>query len=239
MSEVACLDFCPELARLYAAGRTTGSSGKEFDLGSCSTVNNLVILRNLCLTLKPSRSLEVGLASGGSCLAIASFYRETLPKPQCRHLAVDPFQTTHWEQAGMGAIQRAGLADYVEVRETFSCWQLPRMAEEGRQFDLVYIDGSHLFEDVFVDAYFVARLLSERGVVTFDDCRDPHVSKVIKFIRANLKSSLLELDLSPFRADHGKPLQYRLARLLGRTQMTAFQRTAAVARPWDAAFADF
>jgi hypothetical protein len=139
----------------------------------------------------------------------------------------------------MGAIQRAGLADYVEVRETFSCWQLPRMAEEGRQFDLVYIDGSHLFEDVFVDAYFVARLLSERGVVTFDDCRDPHVSKVIKFIRANLKSSLLELDLSPFRADHGKPLQYRLARLLGRTQMTAFQRTAAVARPWDAAFADF
>ena len=239
MSNFGCLDYCPELARLYAAGRTAGASGKEFDLGSCSTVNNLAILRNLCLTFKPSRTLEVGLASGGSCLAIATFHRETLGRPERRHLAIDPFQTSHWDQAGIGAVQRAGLADYVEVREALSCWQLPKLAEEGCQFDLVYIDGSHLCEDVFVDAYFVVRLLSSQGIVAFDDCRDPHVAKVIKFLRTNLKASLPEIDLSPYREDRGKSFKYQLARRLGRTQMTAFRRAGEVARAWDAVFSDF
>ena len=60
--------------------------------------------------------------------------------------------------------------------------RLLRLVEKGEQFGLVYVDGSHIFEDVFVDAYFGSRLLAEQGIIAFDDCRDLHVLKVIKFI---------------------------------------------------------
>ena len=38
-----------------------------------------------------------------------------------------------------------------------------------------YIDGSHLFEDVFVDAYLQSGY-SPKGVVAFDNSSSPHVA---------------------------------------------------------------
>ena len=52
-------------------------------------------------------------------------------------------------------LEEAGLIGYVEVREQLSGLVLPKMVEENLKFGLVYIDGSHRFEDVFCDFYFV------------------------------------------------------------------------------------
>jgi hypothetical protein len=76
-------------------------------------------------------------------------------------------------------------------------------------------------------------------VVAFDDCSDDHVLKVIRFIRQNMTKSLEEVDVSPFRADQGKSVKYRVARLMGKTQITAFRRIGAVDRPWNAPFYNF
>lgn len=46
---------------------------------------------------------------------------------------------------------------------------LPELVEEGRQFDLVYVDGSHHGLDVVIDASLGWRLLRPGGVVIFDD----------------------------------------------------------------------
>lgn len=73
----------------------------------------------------------------------------------------------------------------------------------------------------------------------FDDCRISHVKKTMRFIRSNLKDSLEEVDLGPFRMDKGKSLKYRAARALHEVQMTAFKRIGPVARKWDASFHDF
>src|SRR5262249_34661334 len=151
--------------------------------------------------------LEIGMCFGGSCLLFTASHQEASSKPSRQHTALDPFQTTAWDDAGLLAVQRAGLSGYLDFRPQFSHVALPRLLESGEQFDLIYVDGSHIFEDVFVDAYFGSRLLSENGVIAFDDCRDPHVQKVIKFVRANLQSSHKELDLSPFRPDQGKSLK--------------------------------
>jgi hypothetical protein len=43
------------------------------------------------------------------------------------------------------------------------------LAEEGRRFDFVYVDGSHLGLDVIVDAALAWKLLDNRGVLVFDD----------------------------------------------------------------------
>ena len=77
---------------------------------------------------------------------------------------------------------------YLDFREECSALELPKLMKQGARFDLVYIDGSHLFEDVFIDAYFVARLLTQGGVVVFDDSTNPHIAKVLRFLRRVLQA---------------------------------------------------
>jgi len=232
--------FCPVLEEMIQTGATSGRSGKRYNqLGALSTSNNLHTLRQLQLRLKPRRTLEIGLSFGGSCLLFTASHREINGRAGRQHMALDPFQKEAWDDSGLLAVERAGLSDYLDFHPEFSSVALPRLVEKGEQFDLVYVDGSHLFEDVFVDAYYTSRLLPEGGIVAFDDCRDAHVQKVIRFIRQNLRQSLEEVDLAPFRNDQGRSARYRLARLMGRTQMRAFRRIGTLSRPWNAPFNNF
>jgi cephalosporin hydroxylase len=233
------LDFCPELAHLMTRSSVQGRSGKTFGKGAMSTLNNLLTLRQLMMELRPERTLEVGLSVGGSALIFASGHRDLGRAAAQQHIAIDPFQDSFWDSTGLDGLQRAGLAGFVDVRQAPSAIALPALFGTNLRVGLAYVDGSHLVEDVLVDAYFVTRLLVDGGVVAFDDCTDPHVGKVIAFLRANGGNGLAELDLRRFRPDHGRPMRYRLARMLGRTQLTAFRRVGAVERPWNAPFRNF
>ena len=46
---------------------------------------------------------------------------------------------------------------------------VPRLAIEARQFDIVYIDGSHFAADVYADAALIWPLVAPGGIVIFDD----------------------------------------------------------------------
>lgn len=241
--ELMSLDFFgfnPTLQAMLNARKAVGRSGKEFaGAGALSSDNNLITLRNLCLRLKPQRTLEIGMCFGGSALVFTASHRD-LGRPAARqHTALDPFQTSVWDEAGLVAVEREGLREHLDFRPAFSSLELPRLVNEKALFDLVYIDGSHLFEDVFIDFYYVARLLSDGGMVAFDDCADSHVAKVLRFITRNLNGTFKEVELGPYRMDGGKRLRYRVARLLGKTQLRAFQKTGAAERNWDAPFVDF
>jgi predicted O-methyltransferase YrrM len=232
--------FCSALEEMIQTGAATGRSGKRFErIEALSSSNNLHTLRQLHLSLKPERTLEIGLSFGGSCLLFTASHREVSGCAERQHTALDPFQKEAWDDSGLLAVERAGLSEYLDFHPQFSSILLPRLVENGQQFGLIYIDGSHLFEDVFVDAYYATRLLAAGGVVAFDDCRDAHVIKVVRFIRHNLSDSLEEIDLSPFRADRGRSAKYRLARVLGKTQMTAFRCVGPMTRPWNAPFHNF
>jgi len=232
--------FCLKLEEMIRTRVTVGRSGKRFEnIGTLSTSNNLNVLRQLMLRYQPKRTLEIGLCFGGSCLLFAASHFELTGKASKQHTAVDPFQLQVWDDAGLLALEQAGLAGYVSFQPYFSSIILPRLVEENAEFDLVYIDGSHLFEDVFIDTYYTGRLLSQGGIVAFDDCGDPHVRKVLAFLCSNLGDSFQEVDLRPFRTDQGRSTKYRLGRLFGRTQMRAFQRIGAATRPWNAPFHSF
>jgi len=239
MKDLNQLCFCAGLVDLYEAGYAIGANGKKFNLGSCSTINNLIILKNLFNVLKPKKTMEIGLALASSCLILTCLHRDEGSIPNKQHIAIDPFQTSVWDKAGLMAIDREGLTEYLDFRKNQSSQELPRMMEQGEQLDLVYIDGSHLFEDVFVDFYYTSKLLIHEGTVIFDDSSDPNVLKVIKFIRKNLKKSFIEMDLSTYRSDKGKSLKYSIAKLLNKTQMVAFKRVGPVVRKWDAPYEDF
>jgi hypothetical protein len=232
--------FCPELQRLFTSRQTVGRSGRVFNgLVALSTFNNLFTIRSLCLERKPRRTLEVGLSFGGSALAFTASHRDLGSTPQGQHVALDPFQASLWDDAGILAVTRAGLAAYLDVRPSFSSIELPRLVSEKSLFDLVYIDGSHLFEDVFVDAYFVSKLLPQGGIVLFDDSTDLHVAKVLRFIRTNYCEILSPFPLESYRMNRVPSIKFRLGNLLGHTQLKAFQKIGGNERTWDAAFRNF
>ena len=238
-SDRSSLGFCTELAELVALPTVRGRSGKRLETGALSSVNNLLTLRQLMMELRPQRTLEVGLSVGGSAMVFACSHRDLGHVAAQQHIAIDPYQESFWDGIGLDVLKRAGLDTYVDVRQAPSALELSRLAAADMRVDLAYVDGSHLVEDVFVDAYFVNRMLTDGGVVAFDDCSDPHVAKVIAFLRANARDGLVEFDLRPFRPDYGRSMRYRVARALGRTQMTAFKRIGPVDRPWNAPFQNF
>jgi cephalosporin hydroxylase len=169
------------------------------------------------------------MAFGGSSLIFADVGRAVCAGTY-RHTAIDPYQSTVWDGVGMQCVESAGLQKFIELFEEPSCLVLPRLLSEGRQFGLIYVDGSHLFEDVFVDAYFCARLLTVGGYLLFDDSSNQHVAKVLAFIDSNQ----LALERLPERK-----LLHRIARFLGRRQLTVYQRRGPVERNWDSPFHSF
>ena len=240
MNNLASLDFCPELRRLIETKKTLGRTGKQFDsLGAMSTLNNVLTIRSLMLEIKPLATLEVGLAFGGSALTFAATHRELKGSTNGRHYAMDPYQTRLWDDCALVALEQAGLRDYVDFKSNFSWLAIPQLISEGTRVDLAYIDGSHLFEDAFIDFFLVARALRPGGVILFDDSADPHVSKVLRFISSNLPAQFTELDLTPYRPQSERNLKYRLAKLIGKTQLRAFVMIDVPERVWHSPLSRF
>jgi predicted O-methyltransferase YrrM len=221
---------CPPLAELIRTNKAVGRTGKRFDgLGALSTVNNLRLLKRLVREYRPRHTLEIGLAFGGSALALLSELKAA-HGDGFTHTAIDPFQSTVWDSVGVDLVSTAGFGDQFTLLPQFSKEALLQLGH--RMFDLIYVDGSHLFEDVIVDVVFSADRLSDGGLLVLDDCTDPHVLKVVKFLRRNWRELFEELNVA------STPKQ-RLAHMLNRSQVTVFRKTAVKSRPWNAPFHNF
>ena len=241
MSDFEQFSYCPTLREILRTQTVMGRSGPRTDLGSFSTVNNLTLLRNMLLAEKPQRTLEIGMAFGGSALVFTSTHSE-LGNPEKCHIAIDPFQTEAWDDAGELAVEKAGLTPYLDLRRSPSQLALADMLNDAQAetLDFVYVDGSHLFEDVFVDWYFVAQLLAPNGLVAFDDSTDPHVRKMLRFVRRNFGGSFQEVDTAPYRPSGWKTkARNRVAQWLGKSQITLFRKVGPAQREWNAPFHSF
>jgi predicted O-methyltransferase YrrM len=225
------LDFCSSLSSLYKDQRIIGRSGKVFEeLGALSTVNNLLHIRALMLDLKPRRTLEIGMAFGGSALTFASSHHHLSRPPLQQHTAIDPAQNSYWDDVGKQNLERAGLAEYVEVIEQLSSAALPQLIIEQRRYDLIYVDGSHQFEDVLIDFVFCHEILNIGGVILFDDSTDSQVAKVLRFIESNYDKIYHVMDLT--RGSRSERLKRRLACMLHKNQLTAFRKVRDGRQNW-------
>lgn len=234
----SALAFCPVLDEMVTSGHALGRSGKLVQAGALSTANNLITLRNLHLHTRAQWTLETGMSCGGSALVFAQTHKDIGSPPSRQHVAIDPFQhTTSTDACGLTSMERAGLSGYLDFRDEPSSRALPSLMRDGRTFSIIYVDGSHLFEDVFTDLYYSAQLLAIDGIVLFDDSTYPHVRKALRFARGNFRHCLEELDLTPFRG--ATSLRYRVAQTLGRVQLTAFRKIGEVKRHHESPLAAF
>jgi predicted O-methyltransferase YrrM len=226
---------------MYSTRTAVGASGKPFSMTSgLSTINNLSVLRRILLERKPQRTLEVGMACGGSALTFAATHKDNSAEAIGQHVAIDGFQKSGFDDVGRLQLQRAGLDQYVSVRERLSSYELADLAETGARFGVIYIDGSHQFEDVFCDFYFARLILEQHGLILFDDSSDPEVNKVIKFIQKNLQHSFKQVPTASYRdLSIVDKLKYQLAEKLHKTQLTIFEKTNDETARWNLPLVQF
>jgi hypothetical protein len=63
---------------------------------------------------------------------------------------------------------------------------LPRLVSEGFAADAAFVDGSHLFHNVFVDLYFLRELVHPGGLIVLDDCDEwPSVATAVRYFEVN------------------------------------------------------
>jgi len=146
-------------------------------------------LRDVVIAEQARETIEIGLGHGVSALYILAGQAAL---GGGRHLALDPYQATHFEDLGVRLVEDAGVADSFELRREPSELVLPRLLAEGRSFDLAFVDGNHRFDWVFVDLVFLGRLVRPGGVVFVDDYQLPSIAKSVAFFTANLGWTLEE-----------------------------------------------
>ncbi|MBC6419493.1 MAG: class I SAM-dependent methyltransferase [Prochloron sp. SP5CPC1] len=231
------LNFCPRLKEIIDTGTTVNSKGEKIKTEAISTLNNIKVIREILRELKPIRTLEIGLAHGASALIILSTLREISPNGFL-HTAIDPHQTTVWGGSSIRVINDEGYSENFRFYEDYSAIVLANLVKEKEKFYFAYVDGSHLFENVFLDFYYTSILLNKGSIVLFDDCTDRNVAKVIKFINKNYSDILQPLNVKPFEEPQ-KPSYKKLGNLLGIRQLIGFRKIIEPPRQWNAKFRNF
>ena len=125
-------------------------------------------LRDLLINEGVETVVEVGLAYGRSALAIG----EALLAVDARrplHVIIDPLQATEWSNVGWQMLRSAGLDAIVRLVLQPSSLALPRLVAEGVTADAAFVDGSHRFHEVFVDLYFLRKIVRPGGLIVLDD----------------------------------------------------------------------
>ena len=183
-------------------------------LHSHTSMKDGYFLYTLILENKFTRTLETGLAYGLSALYITLAHQtnERLHGLKGNHIALDPFQKSHWESGGILNISNAGLSSYFSLQEEFSFLALPNLLakcfdtsggvdgneNDSQKLDLIYLDGPHMFDDVLMEMFYAVKLLRIGGIVYFDDHHLPSIHRVCSFMYHNLvKEGILEAVLTP------------------------------------------
>lgn len=130
-------------------------------------------------------TIEIGLAYGISALFICEGLLMNGLK-NVRHIVVDPYQSTGFKNCGLQSLEEAGVADLIEYHAEESQILLPKLLSEGRRFELAFIDGSHLFDRVFLDLIYLGRLVHPGGIIFVDDYQLPAIVRAVSFCLTNL-----------------------------------------------------
>jgi predicted O-methyltransferase YrrM len=149
-------------------------------------------LRAWILREKATRTVEIGLGYGISALHICEGLLVNSARAS-RHVVIDPYQATRFSDCGLQFLDEAGVREMVELHAEDSRISLPRFLDEARSFDLAFVDGNHRFDGVFVDLFYLGRLIRPGGIIFLDDYQLPGVARAASFFTSNLGWTMEEI----------------------------------------------
>jgi predicted O-methyltransferase YrrM len=143
------------------------------------------VLRDVLVSERACVVIEVGLAYGNSALAIGEALWSTCGQ-RAQHVIIDPFQVSSYSNVGWEMLRSVGLGATSRLLVEASSLALPRLLSEGVVADAAFVDGSHRFHEVFVDLYFLRKLVRPGGLIVLDDVEWPSVSGALAYFDLNL-----------------------------------------------------
>ena len=142
-------------------------------------------LRDLMVAEGAEKVVEVGLAYASSALAIGEALA-TVDRPHPRHIIIDPFQEREFSNAGWDLLCSAGLDSIATLMVAPSSIALPQLLTDGFIADAAFVDGSHRFHEVFVDLYFLRKIVRPGGLIVIDDDWWPSVHTAAQYYERNV-----------------------------------------------------
>jgi predicted O-methyltransferase YrrM len=161
-----------------ADGSTRDVRGVSITAGEGEALARWVLRENA------TRTIEIGLAYGVSALHICRALVES-GASEARHVVLDPFQEG-FADCGLQVLEEAGVRSRVEFHAEMSQIALPKFLKEQRRFDFAFLDGNHRFDSVFVDLFYLGRLLRRGGGIFLDDHQFPGIRRAVSFYVTNL-----------------------------------------------------
>ena len=180
------------------------------------TVADGMYLYDLVRKTKPQRTAEVGFAEGFSTLYILAGLQAN---GNGMHVAIDPFETSDYYGVGLARVKDAGMDNRFRFLPERSFAGLPELAAEKKPYNIVFIDGAHIFDFAFTDFMLSDSLCPEGGYILFHDIWMPSTKKIVSFIEHNRR------DYVHREVPEG-------------VNIAVFQKVRDVQRPWDH-FVDF
>ncbi len=168
----------PLIRRIYESGTVTTPAGDTYPLNAAIPPDaGDVLFRAIADDRTVVKTLEVGCAYGLSSLHICS---ALAGREGAGHTIIDPFQNSECHGVGIHHLKSAGF-DFFDLIEERSEFALPRLAERGETFDLVFVDGWHTFDHTLVDCFYGNRLLRTGGYLAIDDTDWPAVRRAADY----------------------------------------------------------
>lgn len=151
-------------------------------------------LREWVVKEKAVNIIEIGLAFGFSSLYIGEGLLLN-KKRNAKHTIIDAFQTQKdkYNNFGLNVLTKAGLDKIIEFHGERSHFVLPRLLEEDRKFDFGFIDGCHLFDCVFLDLFYLGKLIKIGGIIFMDDYDNVAIRKAVSFFVKNIGWKIEEI----------------------------------------------
>jgi predicted O-methyltransferase YrrM len=175
-----------KLKSMYKTESQLGSDGISHEIDSITRVSfsQGSVLAAIHNNIKPSLSIEIGLAYGFSALFVLdSMFENNYGK----HVAIDPYEVTDWHGIGLQSIHNLKFDEKFEWQEAMSIDALNTMRREGVRAQYIYIDGHHTFDAALIDFCCSDKILDTGGVIILDDMCLPSIKTVVSFIKNNFQ----------------------------------------------------
>jgi predicted O-methyltransferase YrrM len=176
--------FAAALKSMYAWQPQMGTDGSMHILDGITKISpeGGMWIYELCRKIKPKRTLEIGLAYGFSTMY---FLAAIKANAMGSHVAMDPFQITLWHGIGLKKAQEMGMDRSLRFIQEKDVFGLPALAREGLQFEVIFIDGNHRFDNVLLDFTLSDYVCVKGGYIILDDLWMPSIRKAVSFIESN------------------------------------------------------
>ncbi len=92
----------------------------------------------------------------------------------------DRFLNVGWE-----FVEFAGLAGLARLVTDRSQVALPLLIGQEFVADAAFVDGSHIFHNVFVDLCFLREIIRPGGLIVLDDCDWASVATAVRYFELN------------------------------------------------------